>query len=171
MTNKFLRNAISTLEIDDGIIAFRRLKHASSLRSHFTAQEWENMFPFHSELADFSSFCATAGELMAFYEVTSMATHKPIGFLMAFIDEERKPGTVSLHGGGWLRSLGASRLFLRAYRLMAETLAKQAIKVHTSTRRDLQTVLRFNRRAGFIPYRYGNDRVFQRFKINFGNPI
>lgn len=162
--NRSLRRFVASLQTADPRVTINALPDGFLLKERFTEAEWENMFPHSPTQEAFDSFRKTAHGLAHFLGVWSNHTREIIGFVLVFIDDERRNGTVSLHGGGWLRTLGASRLYIHAYRLVAEMLVAGKVTVHTSTLNRLTNVIAFNRAAGFVRYRVGSERTYMRYR-------
>lgn len=83
-----------------------------------------------------------------FIDLYSASSCQKIGFLWIIINDDLS-GDITIHGGGWSRSLAAGRLYLDSWRVALDYLEKNFISIRTSCRINNLNAAKFIERTGF----------------------
>ena len=152
---------LSSLKVGAKGVFFSRIYSFVPVYKNFNAEQWKNLFPMLKTPEEADVLFKPKNYLFAF--TISNVSGRPKGLIIVFINNSGGKITATLHGGAWKHNLGSARFYMNAYRYVCNFLFENGVKVHTSTNKNLNHVLRFNKFAGFKIYRYTNHFVLQRY--------
>lgn len=153
---------LSSLKEESGLVSFTRICTFKSVYENFDSQEWSNIFSSCETWEEADNFF-NAKDFIFAYKFKSIKSNRDSGLIFFFIESLNDNGTVSVHGGGWMNSLGYSKFYMNVLRLICNKLYFEGVRVHTCTNRKLKNVLKFNKKIGFKIYKYTNNFVLQRY--------
>lgn len=148
---------LDDLFISDGIIEWRRYDNEVDIFSRFTADEWHKIASDIENKDDWADLLCDYSEFVKCFLLWKLLSNSPIGFV--YLLREPDDDVVSIHGGGWEKSLGASLLYRRSLKLLAKTLLERGLRVRSSCSSDNRRAERFLKGVGFVPYRRRNGVV------------
>ena len=93
------------------------------------------------------------------YILRTCSNNKEIGFVYIY-NESGNFDIISIHGGGWEKSIVSTLFYYRGIILIVEHLLNKKIKVRTTISTKNSTAIRFMRSIGFVPYRYTDSTVY-----------
>lgn len=93
------------------------------------------------------------------YVLRTCSNNKEIGFVYIY-NESGNFDVVSIHGGGWGKSIVSTLFYYRGMILMLRQLLNEGLKIRTTISADNLPALRFMRSLGFVSYRNINKKVF-----------
>lgn len=147
-----LSDIVKRISIDDSLIECSSyLDNKISLCDKFSLNEW------HTIIADFDSDLEWKDFLLEFsdyaqcYVFYRRRDHMPIAFAF-FLQEDDKGKVVSVHGGGWCKTIECTMLYYRCYICLIQVLLNLKIKVRTACLKDNKVAERFIRSVGFVQY-------------------
>lgn len=143
--------------IEDSVIRWDLFRN-EQLCEKFPPNEWKLMVSDISSNDEWRKFIAHNQELVRCYILRTCANKEDIAFVYLY-NEKGIFDVVSIHGGGWGRSMRLSLLYYRGLILMIETLLSQGKKVRTSCFIDNKRAFRFLRGIGFVPYCYTQTAI------------
>ena len=149
--------------ITDNVIKWEPYNRKEPLCIRFPFHEWHKIVSdIHSdnEWADFiEEYCT----IVKCYILRKCNDDEAIGFIYILIDNPSKH-IVSIHCGGWNKSLGSSILYYRGYICMIEYLLQNRIKVRTSCLISNTNSIKFIKSVGFKNYKREDN--YYKFWIN-----
>lgn len=123
--------------------------------SKFTTKEWRKMVTDVKSDRDWNRLVAENYPFIKCYVLYKTANSEPIAFAY-ILQEDDKGEVVSLHGGGWNKSLYHTLLYYQGAIMLINTLLNSGLKVRTSCLIDNMTAYRFLKSIGFVNYRSSN---------------
>lgn len=146
----------------DNIIEWKSYR-AELLCSMFPLQDWLQIVSDIDNDTDWANFLTEYSEFVKCFVLYRRKDNKPIGF--AYILQEDEQGNiVSLHGGGWNKSISHSLLYYRGMVRLVEALLNNGVKVRTTCKIWNNRAYRFIKSAGFVNYKDIN--TYKYFWIN-----
>ena len=136
--------------ISDSIVKWE-VFHNDKLCEYFPFDEWAQMIADINTDAEWMEFLNDNKELIKCYVLYTCSNNQKIGFLYLY-NEDFFFNVVSVHGGGWEKSIGSSLLYYRGLILMIEYLLGQGKKVRTSCFVGNDKAFRFLKSIGFVMY-------------------
>lgn len=134
------------------------LYDGESLCSRFHVQEWNKMVSDIYSDAEWKKFLTEYNDVVKCYILRTNHDDKEIAFVYLY-NESGSFDIVSIHGGGWNKSIGLSILYYRGLILMIETLLKQNVKVRTTCMSSNTRAYNFLRSVGFVKYSSVDDVI------------
>lgn len=168
-----LSDIVKRLSIDDSLIECSSyIENKISLCDKFSLDVWYTItadFDSESEWKDFLLEFSDYAQCYVFYR---RRDHMPIAFAF-FLQEDDKGKVVSVHGGGWYKTIECTMLYYRCYICLIQVLLNLKIKVRTACLKDNKVAERFIRSVGFVQYMETSTRLL--FWINekrlYNSPI
>ncbi len=127
--------------------------------SKFTFREWHLIASDIDTDEEWKNFLSEYKNFAECYILKTSADNSSIGFVYLY-KESQLNKIVSIHGGGWGRSMSLSRLYFRGMILMIETLLAKGYKVRTCCNIDNNNAFCFLRGVGFVKYCTTNTRNY-----------
>ena len=157
LTSFVMNNEFDDFRISDGIIEWRRYNNEVDIFSQFTDVEWQKIASDITSKDDWEDLLSRYSDFVKCFLLWKLSDNSPIGFV--YLMGEPDDDIVSIHGGGWKKSLGASLLYRRALKLLSIALLGKLLRVRTSCSTDNRRAERFLRGVGFVPYRRANGVI------------
>lgn len=117
----------------------------------FSNEEWKLMVSDICSDEEWKSFLDCYSDFLRCYILRDVSKNKEIAFVYLY-NELHDFRVVSIHGGGWDRSIHLSLLYYRGLILLIYELLKQERKVHTSCMCQNIHAYRFLQSIGFVKY-------------------
>lgn len=143
---------LQKLQINDKDLNWEKCVDGADIFSHFSLDEWHKIVCDINTEKEWMKFVLQCQGHVFPYIVSRRHENVSIGFFF-LLREEGKGIVVSIHGGGWLKSVEATLLYYRSICELIDILLTNRIKVHTSCLRNNKTASRFIRSIGFINYK------------------
>lgn len=148
--------------ISDDVIYFIPYKKSEIIYSNFKIDDWHNV------VSDINSDEELSNALDLYkhidgYILKRCDNNESIAFLY-IKKENQKKSIVSIHGGGWNKSIYLTFLYYRGYVLMIEHLLNKGYKVRTTCLCTNKLAYRFIRSIGFVKYK--SSGTYNYFWIN-----
>lgn len=124
----------------------------------FSFEEWHKIVTDIDTEEDWKSFLVNYSDLVECYILKDVDCNDTIGFVYLY-NESIPNRIVSIHGGGWEKSMRFSLLYYRGIIILIENLLNKGIKVRTSCLVDNGRALRFLKSVGFVIYRTSDTYV------------
>lgn len=144
--------------IEDAIVRWE-LYRGESLCDRFPIDQWRLMVTDIESDAEWRDFVNKYKDFVRCYILRSNSDNDEIAFVYLY-NESGNFDTVSIHGGGWDRSIKSTMYYYRGFMLMIESLMAQGRKVRTSCFIDNIRAFRFLRSVGFMPYMRSQTTVY-----------
>ena len=149
-------------QLSDGIVRWVPYSKTEPVCSRFSIEQW------HLSVKDVDSddelaIVLECNEFLDFYILKLCSDCKSIAFAY-IIPHGVKIDYVSIHGGGWGKSMYLSLLYYRGIILLIEGLLTQKRKVRTACDVNNIRAYHFIRSLGFVRYKIANGRFL--FWIN-----
>lgn len=149
--------------VTDGIIKWEPYLKEEPLCIRFPYNEWHKIVSdIHSD-SEWADFIEEYSDFITCYILRKCSDNCAIGFLYILNDNPNKH-IVSIHGGGWNKSLGSSLLYYRGYICMIEYLLQKGMKVRTTCLINNINALNFIKSVGFVIYK--KEEKYYKFWIN-----
>ena len=117
----------------------------------FSSEEWQMMVRDVYSADEWKKFVIEYSDFVDCYILRIQSNSEEIGFIYLY-KESLSGHIVSIHGGGWGKSMHLSRLYYRGMMLMVEHLLNKGLKVHTSCKIENERAYRFLHSMGFVKY-------------------
>lgn len=135
----------------DDTIQWRPYCDEDIICNRFSIGEWHKMVTdLHSD-DEWRLFVSEYDDIVACYVLCRRTDNEPIAFLYVYLEDYSRR-LVSVHGGGWGKSLRLSFLYYRGLISMIGCLFAHGFRVRTSCLKTNQHALRFLRSVGFVVY-------------------
>ncbi len=125
----------------------------------FSNEEWKLMVSDICSDEEWKVFVNENSEWIRCYVLRTYSSNKEIGFIYIY-NEYGNFDVVSIHGGGWEKSIVSTLFYYRGMILMLSQLLNKGLKVRTTVSTENLPALRFMRSLGFVPYRYTDTSVY-----------
>ena len=135
------------------------LYDGESLCNRFDIQEWNKMVSDIYSDAEWKKFLTEYNAVVKCYILRTNYDDKEIAFVYLY-NESGSFDIVSIHGGGWDKSIALSILYYRGLILMIETLLVKNVKVRTTCTMNNTRAYKFLRSIGFVKYRSVDDVIY-----------
>ena len=109
--------------------------------------------------AEWKKFLTEYNDVVKCYILRTNYDDKEIAFVYLY-NESGSFDIVSIHGGGWDKSIALSLLYYRGLILMIETLLVKNVKVRTTCTMNNTRAYKFLRSVGFVKYRFVDDVIY-----------
>lgn len=123
--------------------------------SRFESKEWRKIISGIHTDQEWNEFLTRLAGYTHCFVLYPSERNTPIAFIL-LMQEDEKGKVISIHGGGWDKSVRLSLLYYRGLIVMIEHLLKQGFKVRTSCLIANERAFRFLRSVGFVKY-YSTD--------------
>ncbi len=144
--------------ITDGIVEWHKYTGEERVCSRFTLEEWHLAVSDVDTDKEWEDILQNSSYVNC-YILKLRKNDEAIGF--AYTKQEDNKGRIlSIHGGGWEKSMRSSFLYYRGLIVLVSTLQRKGIKVQTSCLNENGRALRFLRSIGFVPYIHTNQYVY-----------
>lgn len=117
----------------------------------FSLEEWHKIVSDIDSEEDWQSFLSDYRDFVTCYILRQVGCKEPIGFVYLY-KESTTNKILSIHGGGWGKSMHLSLLYFRGFVVFIENLLDKGIKVRTSCFVGNDRALRFLTSIGFVRY-------------------
>lgn len=119
--------------------------------SNFSNNDWQLIASDIHTDEEWRKFVVEYCELIECYILETKNDDKPIAFIYLYKDSISN-NVISIHGGGWGKSIHLSILYYRGLIVMIRFLLNKGIKVRTSCQLGNDRALRFLKSIGFVKY-------------------
>ena len=154
---------INLIELNSDDVIEWKIYRAEKLCTMFPLYEWHQIVADIDNDTDWANFLTEYGEFVKCFVLYHRKDNNPIAF--AYILQEDEYGNiVSLHGGGWNKSIMHTLLYYRGMVRLVETLLNNGHKVRTACTIENDRAYRFIKSIGFVNYR--NSDTYRYFWIN-----
>ena len=137
--------------ISDTIIKWEAFS-GGKICERFPLGEWKLIVSDINSDKEWSEFLKEYKMFVKCYILYTCKDNKEIGFIYLY-NESNSFDVVSIHGGGWGKSVSLSILYYRGLILMIEKLIDKGRKVRTSCFLGNDKAFRFLRGIGFVKYK------------------
>ncbi len=138
------------LPIKDSVIKWEEYNN-EELFKNFSFDDWNLIVAGVETSEEWSDFLNTYRNWVKCYVLRTCLDGKVLGFVYLY-NEKGNFETVSVHGGGWGKSLSHTMYYYRGLILIIEYLILQGKKVRTSCVLGNNNALRFLKSIGFVKY-------------------
>ena len=156
----------------DRCIRWDVYKKDISICSKFVLAEWNKIVSDIYSDGEWNEFLSECEGYVQCYILYRCRDNKPIAFSF-LLQEDDKGRVVSLHGGGWYKTVENTLLYYRGLIVLIRNLINKGLKVRTSCFNDNMVAKRFIRSVGFVQYMETSTRLL--FWINekrlYNSPI
>lgn len=136
-------------------ITWRRTSSKEYFRERFQDEDWHRIFVDFKSDNDCSPYLTQYKDIVQSYTLYDNKSQQSIALIWLILEEVNKH-IISIHGGGWDKSVRLSFLYYRGLIVMIDHLLKQGFKVRTSCLIANERAFRFLRSVGFVKY-YSTD--------------
>lgn len=126
---------------------------------NFPCDDWQLIVSDIKNDEEWKVFVNENSEWVRCYVLRTCSSNKEIGFVYIY-NEYGNFDVVSIHGGGWEKSIVSTLFYYRGMILMLSQLLNKGLKVRTTVSTENLPALRFMRSLGFVPYRYTDTSVY-----------
>ena len=127
--------------------------------SKFSCREWHLIASDIYTDEEWNSFLSEYNNFVECYILKTTSDNSSIGFVYLY-KESQLDKIISIHGGGWSRSMRLSRLYFCGIILMIETLLAKGYKVRTCCDIENNNASHFLRGVGFVKYYTTDTRIY-----------
>lgn len=136
----------------DTIIEWNVYKKDKAICSRFALNEWNKIVSDIYSDDEWNSYLLKCEGYVQCYILCKCKENKPVAFSF-IMQEDDKGHVVSLHGGGWHKTVESTLLYYRGLIVLIQQLMHRGIKVHTSCFKNNVIAKRFLRSVGFVQYK------------------
>ncbi len=149
---------VSCNEVGDKYVKWIYYTANEAVCSRFLHSVWYLIAQDINSDKEFAQVLAN-NEYVKCYILVDKCYNNPIAFVYVK-RESLQDGIVSIHGGGWNKSMRLSILYYRGITLLIEYLQNRGIKVRTSCLIGNTRALRFLYSIGFVKYRTTDTHIY-----------
>ena len=138
--------------IPDSYVKWDVYKKDITIYSKFVLKEWNRIVSDIYSDDEWNNFLSECEGYVQCYILHRCKDNKPIAFSF-LLQEDDKGHIVSLHGGGWCKTVENTLLYYRGIIVLIQDLINKGLKVRTSCFKDNMVAKRFLRSVGFVQYK------------------
>lgn len=127
--------------------------------NRFSIDEWHKMVCDIDTETEWQYFVSEYSDFVKCYILRKIGCNEAIAFVYLY-KESITNKVVSIHGGGWGKSVHLSLLFYRGLIVMVDYLLLQGIKVRTSCLVENERAYRFLKSMGFVKYYASDTKIY-----------
>lgn len=126
--------------------------------NRFSIEEWHKMVGDIDTETEWQHFVSEYSDFVKCYILRKIGCNEAVAFVYLY-KESITNKVVSIHGGGWDKSMHLSLLYYRGMIVMIEHLLNNGVKVRTSCSIKNTIAYRFLHSIGFVKYYASNTHI------------
>lgn len=146
------------LNLSDKLIKLTKYSEEDVLYSRFSLENWQYIISDIKSDKEWSNLLKK-NSIIRCYVLKKSYNNEPIGFIYSK-QEDFRGNVISLHGGGWDKSVCSSLYYYRGLILIIKELIYQNIKVRTSCFENNYRAYKFLRSVGFVKHSTSNGKIY-----------
>ena len=144
--------------VEDAVVRWE-LYRGEALCDRFPIDQWRLMVTEIETDKEWRDFVDKYKDFVRCYILRSVSDNEEVAFVYLY-NESGNFDIVSIHGGGWDRSIKSTMYYYRGLILMISSLIAEGRKVRTSCYIDNIRAFRFLRSVGFVPYMRSQTTIY-----------
>ena len=145
--------------LTDNSVKWEVFQTSDFVCGRFSLEDWHLAVSDIDSDKEWAELLSENEDYITCYILKNCSDNQPIAFLYTILENEKEK-IVSIHGGGWGKSMYLSLLYFRGVTLMLQNLWVQGFRVRTSCTVGNNRAYRFLQSIGFVKYRSTHNYIY-----------